>query len=285
MEYITLRNGVNVPIIGYGVNKVVKGECERCVLDALKAGYRLIDTAQAYFNEEEIGSAIKKSGIPREEIMISTKIGIENYGYEACRESVLEDLEKFGTDYIDICLVHQPFGDYYGAYRALEDLYKEGKIRAIGVSNFYADRVVDIASFARIKPMINQCEIHPYNQQIESKKWHDKYGVQMMAWAPFGQGRAHILELPEIERIARRYGKSIAQVILRWNIQRGIIAIPKTSDFERMKENIDVFGFRLHEDDMERMERIDEATSLFFSHYDPRTVEWFAQKVEERKDM
>ena len=283
MQFIVFENGVKIPIIGYGVNKLEKGECERCVLDALKAGYRLIDTAQAYFNAEEIGSAIKKSGLSREEVFITTKIGIENYGYDNCRKSVLEDLEKFGTDYLDLCLIHQPFGDYYGAYRALEDLYDEGKIKVIGISNFYADRMVDLASFARIKPMVNQVEVHPFNQQIESKKWHDKYGVQMMAWAPFGQGRARLLERPELEIIAERYDKSVAQLILRWDIQRGIAAIPKSSNFERMKENLDVFDFEIFEEDMERIEALDKERSLFFSHTDPTTVEWFAKKVEERK--
>jgi len=280
MEYVTLNNGVKMPIIGYGVNKLEKGECERCVLDALNAGYRLIDTAQAYENEEEIASAIKKSGLPREEIFITTKIKIKNYGYEKCMESVLEDLKKFDTDYIDLCLVHQPFGDYFGAYRALEDLYEQGKIKAIGISNFYPDRMVDIASFAKVKPAVNQIEIHPFNQQVESKKWHDKYEVQMEAWAPFGQGRVNMLELPELVNIARRYKKSVAQIILRWDIQRGIIAIPKSENMERMKENLDVFDFKLTDSDMERIGRIDRDRSLFFSHTDPLTVEWFAKKIK-----
>lgn len=278
MEYVTLNNGVKMPIIGYGVNKLEKGECERCVLDAIKAGYRLIDTAQAYENEEEIGSAIKKSGVPREEFFITTKIRMKNYGYEKCRASVIKSLENFGTDYLDLVLLHQPFGDYYGAYHALEELYAEGKIKAIGISNFYADRMVDIASFAKVKPAVNQIEIHPYNQQIETKNWHDKYEVQLEAWAPFGQGQVNMFELPELENIARRYKKSVAQIILRWNVQRGIVAIPKSGNFERMKENINVFDFNLTDSDMERIERIDRERSLFFSHTDPVTVEWFAQK-------
>ena len=278
MEYVTLNNGIKMPIIGYGVNKLEKNECERCVSDALKAGYRLIDTAQAYENEKEIGSAIKKSGIPREDVFITTKIRMKNYGYENCRRSVLESLENFGVDYLDLVLLHQPFGDYYGAYHALEELYEEGKIKAIGTSNFYADRMVDIASFAKVKPAINQIEIHPYNQQIESKKWHDKYEVQMEAWAPFGQGQVNMFELPALENIARRYNKSVAQIILRWHAQRGIVAIPGAKEIEKMKENIDIFNFRLTDDDMERIERIDQERSLFFSHTDPHTVEWFAQK-------
>ncbi len=278
MEYVTLNNGVKMPIIGYGVNKLEKDECERCVLDALKAGYRLIDTAQAYENENEIGCAIKKSGIPREDIFITTKIRMKNYGYENCRKSVVESLENLGVDYLDMVLLHQPFGDYYGAYHALEDLYEEGKIKAIGTSNFYADRMVDLASFAKIKPAINQIEIHPYNQQIESKKWHDKYKVQMEAWAPFGQGQLNMFEIPALGHIARRYNKSVAQIILRWHAQRGIIAIPGAKEIEKIKENIDIFDFVLTDDDMERIKRINEERSLFFSHTDPNTVEWFAQK-------
>ncbi|MBR2041960.1 MAG: aldo/keto reductase [Oscillospiraceae bacterium] len=284
MEYVTLNNGVKMPIVGYGVNKLEKGECENCVLNALEAGYRLIDTAQAYENEAEIGSAIKKSGVPREEIFITTKIRMKNYGYEKCRASVLESLENLGTDYIDLVLIHQPFGDYYGAYHALEEFYEQGIIKAIGISNFYPDKMVDIASFAKVKPAVNQIEIHPYNQQIESKKWHDKYEVQMEAWAPFGQGRVNMFELPELENIARRYKKSVAQIILRWHIQRGIVAIPRTRNIERMKENLDVFDFRLIDSDMERISRIDRDRSLFYSHTDPITVEWFAQKFYRHKD-
>ncbi|MBR3597790.1 MAG: aldo/keto reductase [Clostridia bacterium] len=284
MEYVTLNNGVKMPIVGYGVNKLEKGECENCVLNALEAGYRLIDTAQAYENEAEIGSAIKKSGVPREEIFITTKIRMKNYGYEKCRASVLESLENLGTDYIDLVLIHQPFGDYYGAYHALEEFYEQGIIKAIGISNFYPDKMVDIASFAKVKPAVNQIEVHPYNQQIESKKWHDKYEVQMEAWAPFGQGRVNMFELPELENIARRYKKSVAQIILRWHIQRGIVAIPRTRNIERMKENLDVFDFRLMDSDMERISRIDRDRSLFYSHTDPITVEWFAQKFYRHKD-
>ncbi|MBR3952007.1 MAG: aldo/keto reductase [Oscillospiraceae bacterium] len=284
MEYVTLNNGVKMPIVGYGVNKLEKGECENCVLNALEAGYRLIDTAQAYENEAEIGSAIKKSGVPREEIFITTKIRMKNYGYEKCRASVLESLENLGTDYIDLVLIHQPFGDYYGAYHALEEFYEQGIIKAIGISNFYPDKMVDIASFAKVKPAVNQVEIHPYNQQIESKKWHDKYEVQMEAWAPFGQGRVNMFELPELENIARRYKKSVAQIILRWHIQRGIVAIPRTRNIERMKENLDVFDFRLIDSDMERISRIDRDRSLFYSHTDPITVEWFAQKFYRHKN-
>ena len=201
MQYVTLNNGVQMPILGYGVYQVTKDECERCVLDALKVGYRSIDTAQSYFNEDEVGNALVKSGIPREEIFLTTKVWIEHYGYDECRASVLESLRKLKTDYVDLCLLHQPFSDVYGAYRALEDLMAEGKIRAIGISNFYVDRMVDIASFARVKPAVNQIEIHPHHQQNEQLEWHNKYGIQLEAWAPFGEGRGGMFDLPELKAI------------------------------------------------------------------------------------
>lgn len=211
MKFVTLSNGVKMPILGYGVYQVTKDECERCVLDALKAGYRSIDTAQSYFNEEEVGNAIKKSGISREDVFLTTKVWIEHYGYDEAKASVMESLRKLQTDYLDLCLLHQPFSDYYGAWRALEDLYEEGKIRSIGVSNFYPDRMVDIASFARISPMVNQVETHPYNQQILSKEYMEKYHVQIEAWAPFGEGRNKLFEDETIKNIGEKYGKSVAQ--------------------------------------------------------------------------
>ena len=214
MEYVTLYNGVKMPILGYGVYQVTQDECERCVLDALRVGYRAIDTAQSYFNEEQVGSAIVKSGVPRDEIFLTTKVWIEHYGYEQAKASVLDSMKKLRTDYLDLVLLHQPFADYYGAYRALEELYDEGRIRAIGISNFYADRMVDIASFARIKPMANQVETHPLNQQVEAKQWMDRYGVQIEAWAPFGEGRGDMFTNPAIAEIGARHQKSVAQVIL-----------------------------------------------------------------------
>lgn len=283
MMYVTLSNGVKMPQLGYGVYQVTKDECERCVLDALKTGYRAIDTAQAYFNEEEVGSAIQKSGIPREEIFLTSKVWIEHYGYEECKKSVLESLRKLKTDYIDLMLLHQPFGDYYGAWRALEELYKEGKLRAIGISNFYPDRMVDIASFSEIKPMVNQIELHPHNQQKQAKEWNEKYGLQVEAWAPFGEGRGGIFDLPELKEIGEKYGKTSAQVILRWHLQRGIVVIPKSTHIERMEENLNVFDFELTDDDMAKIAALDKETSSFFSHYDPKMVEWFVQMVEERK--
>lgn len=283
MEQVTLYNGVKMPIIGYGVYQVSKEECERCVMDALAVGYRSIDTAQSYFNEEQVGSAIVKSGVPREDIFLTTKVWLEHYGYDAARKSVLESMRKLRTDYLDLVLLHQPFSDYYGAYRSLEDLYDEGKLRAIGVSNFYSDRLVDIASFSRIKPMVNQVETHPFNQQVEAKKWMDKYGIQIEAWAPFGEGRGGLFENPALVEIAQKYKKTTAQVILRWHIQCGVVVIPKSTHKERMQENLNIFDFALDQADMKLISELDKKQSSFFSHSDPAMVEWFVQVVEERK--
>lgn len=280
---ITLNNGVKMPQLGYGVYQIPKAECERCVADALKVGYRLIDTAQSYFNEEEVGMAIAASGIPRDEIFLTTKVWVEHYGHDKCRESVLDSMRMLQTDYLDLCLLHQPFGDAYGAYRALEELYDEGRIRAIGIANFYPDRMVDFASFNRIKPAINQIEIHPHNQQLDAIAWSDKYGIQLEAWAPFGEGRGNMFALPELMDIGAKYGKTPAQVIVRWHLQRGIIAIPKSTHIERMQENFDVFDFELTADDMAAIGLLDKKQSSFFSHTDPNMVEWFVNMVEERK--
>lgn len=283
MDYVTLNNGVKMPQLGYGVYQVTKEECERCVLDALEVGYRAIDTAQSYFNEAEVGDAIEKFSVDRKDIFLTTKVWIEHYGYEATKASVLKSMEKLKTDYIDLVLLHQPFADYYGAYRALEDLYEEGKLRAIGVSNFYPDRLVDIASFARIKPMVNQIETHPLNQQIEAHKWLEKYGVIHEAWAPFGEGRGNMFSNAVLQNIGAKYNKSVAQVILRWQLQRGIVVIPKSTHKERMAENLNVFDFTLTDADMKNIAALDTKTSSFFSHQDPGMVEWFVQMVEERK--
>lgn len=283
MQYVTLSNGVKMPQLGYGVYQVDKEECERCVLDALKVGYRHIDTAQSYFNEEEVGNAIAKSGVPREQIFLTTKVWVEHYGYDETKKSVLESMRKLKTNYIDLVLLHQPFADYYGAWRALEDLYAEGVIKAIGVSNFYPDRLVDICSFARIKPMVNQVETHPHNQQIEAHEWMKKYGVQHEAWAPFGEGRGGMFEEPLLVEIGKKYGKTAAQVILRWDMQRNVVAIPKSTHIERMEQNFDIFDFELSEEDMAKIATLDKKQSSFFSHCDPKMVEWFAQMVEQRK--
>lgn len=284
MLYKTLSNGVKIPQLGYGVYQVSKEECERCVLDALDVGYRHIDTAQAYFNEEEVGNAIQKSGVRREDIFLTTKVWIEHYGYDNAKASVMESMRKLRTDYLDLVLLHQPFSDVYGSWRALEDLYKEGKIRAIGISNFYTDRMIDICAFNEIKPMINQVETHPFNQQIEAQKWMEKYGVQIEAWAPFGEGRKGLFTNPTIVEIGKKYGKTAAQVMLRWELQRGIVVIPKSVHKDRMEQNFDVFDFELSDEDMLTMASLDKKESSFFSHTDPNTVEWFVKMVEVRKN-
>ena len=255
-----------MPILGYGVYQIIKDECERCVLDALKAGYRLIDTAQAYFNEEEVGSAIKKSGIAREEIFLTTKVWINHYGYEECKKSVFESMKKLQVEYIDLMLIHLPFNDYYGAWKALEELYEEGKLKAIGISNFCPDRMIDITSFSCIKPMINQIEIHPYYQQDEAINWNKKYGLQVEAWAPFSEGRAGLFDDKVLKSIGKKYGKTVAQVVLRWHLQKGIIVIPKTTHYERMVENFNVFDFELSKEDMGLISNLDKKKSAFFSH-------------------
>ena len=283
MKYAALSNGVKMPMLGYGVYQVTKDECERCVLDALKAGYRSIDTAQSYFNEEEVGSAIEKSGIPRNEIFLTTKIWIGHYGYEECKTSVEVSLKKLKTDYIDLMLLHQPFADYYGAWRALEEMYEEGKLRAIGISNFYPDRMVDLASFARIRPMVNQLEVHPHYQQTVAKEWNEKYGLQLEAWAPFDRGNGGMFELSELKVIADKHNKTVAQVILRWHLQRGVVVIPKSTHMERMEENFNVFDFELTAEDMTEIAALDKNKTSFFSHYDPNRVEWFVKLVAERK--
>lgn len=283
MEYVTLSNGVKMPILGYGVYQITKDECERCVMDALEVGYRHIDTAQAYFNEEEVGSAIRKSGVPREEVFLTTKVWLEHYGEENAYASVLESMRKLQTDYIDLVLLHQPFGDAYGAWRALEKLYEAGRIRVVGISNFYADRMVEFANFNRIRPMVNQVETHPFNQQTEAMEWMKKYDIQIEAWAPFGEGRGGLFENPVLTEIGARYGKTAAQVMLRWHIQRGVVVIPKSTHIERMEENFNVFNFALSAEDMNAISALDKKTSSFFSHTDPAMVEWFVQMVENRK--
>ena len=283
MDYIILSNGVKMPQLGYGVYQVTKEECERCVSDAIDVGYRLIDTAQSYFNEEQVGNAIAKSSVKREDIFLTTKVWIEHYGYEEAKKSVLLSMEKLQTSYLDLILLHQPFADYYGAYRALEELYEEGKVRAIGVSNFYPDRLVDLASFAKIAPMVNQVETHPLNQQIEAHSWMEKYHVQHEAWAPFGEGRGNMFTNPLLQAIADAHHKSIAQIILRWHLQRGIVVIPKSTHKDRMAENFNVFDFQLSDEEMKSIASLDTQTSSFFSHKDPAMVEWFVKMVEERK--
>ena len=283
MQTVRLSNGVEMPQLGYGVYQVSREECERCVLDALSVGYRHIDTAQAYCNEEEVGRALAASGVPRREVFLTSKVWVDRYGYDACRASVEESLRRLGTDYLDLMLLHQPFSDYYGAWRALEDLYDEGVLRAIGVSNFYPDRLVDICSFSRIAPMVDQVETHPLNQQASAQEWMGRYGVQLESWAPFGEGRGGLFGDPVLNGIGDAHGKTAAQVMLRWALQRGIVVIPKSVHRERMEENFDVFDFELSEAEMAEIAAMDAGGSLFFSHQDPATVEWFAKFVRGKR--
>lgn len=284
MEYVKLNNGIEMPLISFGVYQIPKEDTKRCVLDAIKSGYRGIDTAQSYFNESEVGDAIVECGVPREELFITTKVWIDHYGYEECKASVEESLRKLKTEYLDLCLLHQPFSDYYGAYRALEDLYAVGKIKAIGVSNFYPDRLTDICMFDRkVIPAVNQVEVNPYNAQWFAQENMEKYGVKMEAWAPFGEGRNNLFTNETLVSIGKKYNKSSAQVVLRWLIQRGVIVACKSTHIERMQENINVFDFELTEEDMNSIKTLDTSNSLFFSHSDPNMVEWFDKIVKERR--
>lgn len=284
MEYVKLNNGVEMPIISFGVYQIPKEDTKRCVLDAIKSGYRGIDTAQSYFNESEVGDAIVECGVSREELFITTKVWIDHYGYEECKASVEESLRKLKTEYLDLCLLHQPFSDYYGAYRALEDLYAEGKIKAIGVSNFYPDRLTDICMFDRkVIPAVNQVEVNPFNAQWCAQENMEKHGVKMEAWAPFGEGRNNLFTNEILVSIGKKYNKSSAQVMLRCLIQRGVIVACKSTHIERMQENINVFDFELTEEDMNSIKTLDTSNSLFFSHYDPNMVEWFDKMVKERR--
>ncbi len=275
MQHVKLNNGIDMPILGYGVYQITPEECERCVTDAIGIGYRSIDTAQAYHNEEGVGNAIRKSGVPRDEFFITTKVWISNAGYEKAKASIDESLRKLQTDYVDLLLIHQPFGDYYGTYRAMEDAYRVGKARAIGVSNFFADRFIDIAEFNEVKPAVNQVETHVFNQHTELQKIMRKYGTQLMSWGPFAEGRHDFFTNETLKNIGIRYGKSVAQTALRFLIQRNVIVIPKSTHFERMKENFDVFDFELSDEDMSAITALDRGKSLFFSHYDPQTVDFF----------
>lgn len=273
MEYVTLNNGIKMPVLGYGVFQVTGEECERSVSEAIGAGYRLIDTAQSYGNEEAVGRAVEKCGVPREELFLTTKVWITNGGYEKAKESLHESVRKLRTEYIDLVLIHQPFNDYYGAYRAMEEAYKEGWIRAIGVSNFYPDRLVDLCNFVEVKPAVNQVETHVFQQQKTAHEYMKKYGVQHESWGPFAEGKKEFFTNPVLTGIGKKYGKSPAQTALRFLIQSDVVVIPKSVHRERMAQNIAVFDFKLEEEDMEAIRALDEGESLFFSHYDPATVE------------
>lgn len=275
MEFVTLNNGVKMPMLGYGVYQVDPAECERCVADAISVGYRSIDTAQAYYNEEGVGAAVAKSGVPREELFLTTKVWISNAGYEKARASIDESLRKLKTDYIDLLLIHQPFNDYYGTYRAMEEAYQAGKVRAIGVSNFYPDRLIDLCRFVEVPPAVNQVETHVFQQQKVAKEYMKKNGTQIMSWGPFAEGKNDYFNNPVLKEIGAKYGKTVAQTALRFLLQSDVVIIPKSTHRERMEENFNLFDFTLSPEDMAEIEALDGGKSLFFSHYDPQTVEWF----------
>lgn len=277
MEFVTLNNGVKMPILGYGVYQVNSAECERCVLDAISVGYRSIDTAQAYGNEEAVGNAVKKCGIPRDELFITTKVWVSNGGYENAKKSLEDSLKKLQSEYIDLVLIHQPFNDYYGTYRAMEEAYKEGWLRAIGVSNFYPDRLVDLCKFVEVNPAVNQVETHVFQQQKKAHKYMEKYGVQHESWGPFAEGRKDFFTNPVLAEIGGKYNKSAAQAALRFLIQSNVVVIPKSTHKERMEQNFNVFDFTLSAEDMSAIQKLDEGESLFFSHYDPATVEMITE--------
>jgi len=275
MQHIVLNNGVEIPLLGFGVYQVTDlKECEQSVLDALQAGYRLIDTASAYGNEEAVGKAIRKSGVPREEIFVTTKLWIQDTGYEKTKKAFEKSLKNLGLDYLDLYLIHQPIGDVYGAWRAMEELYKAGKIRAIGVSNFHPDRLMDLKLFNEVVPAVNQIETHPFHQQIENQQFLQENGVQIESWGPFAEGRNDLFKNELLASIGKKHQKTVAQVVLRWLIQRGVVAIPKSVRKERIIENFNIFDFELNPADMESIATLDTKKSLFLDHRDAATVKW-----------
>ena len=277
MEYVKLNNGVEMPVLGFGVYQISDPEvCERAVGDALKIGYRSIDTAAAYGNEEAVGRAGRRSGIPREELFITTKLWISDAGYEPARKAFEESMSKLGLDYLDLYLIHQPYGDVYGSWRAMEELYREGRIRAIGVSNFYPDRLQDLILHNEVAPAVNQVETHPFHQQTAAAEFMRTKGVQIESWAPFAEGKNGLFSNEVLLAVAARYKKTVAQVVLRWLIQRGVVCIPKSVHAERIAENFDVFGFALDAEDMAVIASLDRPESSFLDHRDPETVEWLS---------
>lgn len=277
METVKLNNGVKMPILGFGVYQIDDAtSCEKAVLNAFETGYRLIDTAAAYLNEEAVGRAISKSLLPREEIFITTKLWIQDSGYDSAKKAFERSIKRLGVDYLDLYLIHQPYGDVYGSWRAMEELYKEGRVRAIGVSNFQPDRLVDLILHNKIVPAVNQIEINPFCQQHDSVKIMRQYGVLAESWAPFAEGKNGIFENPILSDIAAKYGKSIAQVVIRWLVQRGIVAIPKSVRKDKIEENFNALSFELDESDMEKIALLDTGKSCFFSHRDPEIVKWLS---------
>jgi diketogulonate reductase-like aldo/keto reductase len=279
MQYVKLNNGVEMPILGFGVFQVKDlEECERSVVDAIATGYRLIDTAASYENEEAVGKAIKRSGVPREDLFITTKLWIQSNGYEGTKKAFENSLKRLQLDYLDLYLMHQPFGDVYGEWRAMQELYKEGRIRAIGVSNFHPDRLIDLIIHNEIVPAVNQIETHPFHQQIETQQFLQQNNVQIESWGPFAEGKNNIFHNELLLSIAQQYNKTVAQVILRWLTQRGVVAIPKSVRKERMEENFNIFDFDLSAEDMEAIKALDTKTSSFFNHRDPTMVKWLGER-------
>jgi diketogulonate reductase-like aldo/keto reductase len=279
MQKVILNNGVEMPILGFGVFQIQdENECEQVVYDAIMAGYRLIDTAASYLNEEAVGRAIKRSGVPREELFITTKLWVQDAGYESTKKAFRRSLERLQLDYLDLYLIHQPFGDVYGSWRAMEDLYREGKVQAIGVSNFQMDRLMDLMTHNEVIPAVNQVETHPFCQQIESAKFMKENDVQIESWGPFAEGKNNMFQNEILVSIAENHNKSVAQIILRWLTQRGVVAIPKSVRKERMIENFNIFDFELGQEDMERIATLDTKESLFFSHRDPEIVKWIGTR-------
>ncbi|MBR0418949.1 MAG: aldo/keto reductase [Erysipelotrichaceae bacterium] len=286
MQTVKLNNGIEMPIINFGVYQIPQDQTKQAVLDAINVGYRGIDTAQSYFNEEQVGEAIKECGVPREELFITTKIWIDNYGYEKCKASLEESLRKLKIDYIDLVLLHQPFADYYGAYRALEEYYKAGKIRAIGVSNFYPDRLADICLFEReVIPAVNQIETNPFNARYYDQEVAEGFGTKIMAWAPFGEGRNNMFTNETLVKIGNKYNKTAAQVVLRWLVQRGAIFAVKSTHIDRIRQNFEIFDFELSDEDMETIKGLNTDDSLFFNHRDPNMVKWFSDMVITRRQQ
>mgnify|MGYP001589896794 CR=1 FL=1 len=279
MQTVKLNNGVEMPILGFGVFQVTdQNECERSVYDAIQIGYRLIDTAASYQNEEAVGRAIKKSGVPREELFITTKLWIQDTGCENTKKAFEKSLKRLQLDYLDLYLIHQPYGDVHGSWRAMEELYREGRTRAIGVSNFHPDRVMDLIAFNKVVPAVNQIETHPFHQQIEAQKFLQENGVQHESWGPFAEGKNNIFQNELLVFIGKTYKKSVAQIIIRWLTQRGVVAIPKSVRKERIEENFNVFDFQLSAEDMHSIEMLDQKVSAFFDHRDPAMVKWLAKR-------
>jgi 2,5-diketo-D-gluconate reductase A len=279
MQFVTLNNNVEMPILGFGVFQVTDlNECERSVLDAIDTGYRLIDTAASYGNEEAVGRAIKKSGVPREELFITTKLWIQSNGYDGTKKAFKRSLKRLQLDYLDLYLIHQPFGDVYGEWRAMEELYKEGRIRAIGVSNFHPDRLIDLIIHNNVIPVVNQVETHPFHQQVDNQKFLQENKVQIESWGPFAEGKNDLFHNELLLSIGKKYNKSIAQVVLRWLTQRGVVAIPKSVRKERMEENFNSLDFQLSDEDMNAVKTLDMNTSSFFDHRDPAMVKWLGER-------